>query len=397
MSIFKRKPKSHTKVVQCAERDLCANSFSVFNGYSSLTVTEIELYSALREAVPIIDAAIGKIIRLMGTFTIECKSAKTKRLVDSFFKEVNVSNGNRGINTFVYVFFDQLLTFGQAVGEIVPTSDGKNIAGLYNADPKAVKLKFGESPLDIVVCSNIANSEPLPYQDLIIPVMLNPQPGKVKGTSVLYGLPFVSKILMTIFESVGQNWARAGNIHFAVTYKPDSDSGFSYAKENAKEIADQWSKVMGDKSGSCDFVSVGDISVHTIGADSQVLDCDIPIRRISEQIVAKMGVPPFLLGLSWSTTERMSSQQADILTSELEYYREVLNPLIGKVVRTFLNFNGIDEDFKICWNDINLQDELERSKARVNNAQALREEMEIRREFNVYESEEGVIEEVQVC
>ena len=44
-----------------------------------------------------------------------------------------------------------------------------------------------------------------------------------------------------------------------------------------------------------------------------------------------MGIPPFLLGLTWSSTERMSSQQADILTSELEAYRRLLNPVIEKI------------------------------------------------------------------
>ena len=37
------------------------------------------------------------------------------------------------------------------------------------------------------------------------------------------------------------------------------------------------------------------------------------MRQILEQLVAKTGLPPFLLGLNWSTTERMSTQQADIL------------------------------------------------------------------------------------
>lgn len=395
MKIFKKKKKPSVRVVQCAEHNPGIDVYSRLGNLADLSDTEIELYSALREAVPIIDAAIGKIIRLMGTFTVKCSSPRTKRLVEGFLRDVNVSNGNRGINTFISVFFDQLLTYGQAVAEMILTPSGDDIAGLYNADPKAVKLKYGDSPLELLVCSRGIKNEPLPYQELLIPVLINPQPGKIKGTSLLYDLPFVSRVLMRIFEAVGQNWDRAGNVHFAVTYKPDKDSGFTYAKENAEEIARQWSHVMSDPNGSCDFISVGDISIQTVGSDSQVLDCDVPVRRISEQIVAKLGIPPFLLGLSWSTTERMSSQQADILTSELEYYREVLNPLIRRIIRFFLDIHGIDEDFEVCWNDINLQDELERSKARVNNAQALRAEMEIRRDFGVYESEEGIIEEVR--
>ena len=186
-----------------------------------------------------------------------------------------------------------------------------------------------------------------------------------------------------------------GNIRFAVTYKPDSNSGTTaYTKENAQQIADEWSRVMGDKNNTCDFVSVGDVSIKTIGADNQILDCDVPIRRITEQIVAKLSVPPFLLGLSWSTTERMSSQQADILTSELEYYREILNPVILKIARMFLNLKGIDEKLTVSWNHINLQDELELSEARLNNANALKIEKEVEMDFGIKEGEDGIIEEV---
>lgn len=63
------------------------------------------------------------------------------------------------------------------------------------------------------------------------------------------------------------------------------------------------------------------------------MDSDIPVRQLLEQIVAKLGLPPFLLGLSWSSTERMSSQQADILTSELEAYRRLLNPMLEQFAR----------------------------------------------------------------
>lgn len=65
-----------------------------------------------------------------------------------------------------------------------------------------------------------------------------------------------------------------------------------------------------------------------IGADNQIIDTQVPVRQMLEQIVAKLGLPPFILGLSWSTTERMSQQQAEILASELESYRELLNSVI---------------------------------------------------------------------
>ena len=107
-----------------------------------------------------------------------------------------------------------------------------------------------------------------------------------------------------------------------------------------------------------------------IGADNQILDSEVPVRQMLEQIVAKLSVPPFLLGLSWSTTERMSAQQADILTSELEYYRRILNAPIGRIVSVWQQIHGEDCPFEIIWDNINLQDELDLAKAGLYNAQA---------------------------
>lgn len=94
------------------------------------------------------------------------------------------------------------------------------------------------------------------------------------------------------------------------------------------------------------------------------------ISEILEQLIAKLGIPPFMLGLSWSTTERMSSQQADILTSELEAYRRYLTPVILRIVNIWAGLEGIAADFKVKWHDINLQDEVELARAELLRAQA---------------------------
>lgn len=397
MGIFKRKPKENKALIQCSPRDNSTHPFSLISSYKPLSNVELDLYSSLREALPIVDAAIGKLDRLLGSFTIECKNESTTLLVKDFLENVNVCNGNKGIGAFISSYFQQLLTYGEAVGEIVLSNGSKDIVALYNANLKDITLAPKGSPADIVVCSNNAlGTQELPYQNLLMATMLNPEPGRCKGNSILKGLPFVTEILLKIYSSIGQNFDRVGNIRFAVTYKPDSNSGSTmYTRENAEQIAGEWSRVMRDSHTTHDFVSVGDVSIKTIGADNQVLECDVPIRRITEQIIAKLSVPPFLLGLSWSTTERMSSQQADILTSELEHYRELLNPVIIKIVKMFLNLRGIDEKITVRWNNINLQDELEMSNARLNRANALRTEMEVKRDFGVVEGENGEITEVK--
>ena len=115
---------------------------------------------------------------------------------------------------------------------------------------------------------------------------------------------------------------------------------------------------------------MGDVSIRVIGADNQIPDSQVPVRMLLEQIVSKLSIPPFLLGLTWSSTERMSSQQADILTSELEFYRRQLEGCISRICGLFLKLRGEPAEFRIEWDNINLQDEVELARARLLNAQA---------------------------
>ena len=335
------------------------------------SAAQMSLFKSLRENVPVIDAAIGKLIRLIGDFTLIGADEESTEALADFACAVKVGAAGRGLREFVYSYLDQLLTYGAAVGEIVPTGDGRGIAALYNAPLDAVELRMGDSPLDVrILRRGVGVNEQVEHPERICYTLLNPDPGTLKGNSILSGLPFVSELLMKIFDSVGQNFDRAGNVRFAVTYHPPAGASALNSKQRVEEIAREWSRAMRDSQRVCDFVSVGDVSVKAIGADNQILDCDVPIRHILEQIVAKLSIPPFLLGFSWSTTERMSAQQADILTSELEYYRGLVTPVIEWICAYWLKMTRRNPRVKAQWDLITLQDETELAAARLDNARA---------------------------
>ena len=73
----------------------------------------------------------------------------------------------------------------------------------------------------------------------------------------------------------------------------------------------------------------------------------------------------------------MSTQQADILTSELEYYRKVLNPVIERICTAYLMSKGYVSNVDIVWNNINLQDDVQLANARYTNAQAALAEQQL--------------------
>ncbi len=377
MKLFSKKDKAPLQAVQATAKGKgSTHPFSVLQSYSPLRQTELELYSSLREAVPLIDAAICKLVRLIGSFEVKALDTRYQKPLEKFVNEVPSGVVGQGLLSFMYTYFDQLLTYGTAVGEMVPFEDLSGVGALYNASLRDVEIVPTDNPLKLLVCRRDFERTEIPSQELLFYSLLSPEAGAVQGNSLLKGLPFVSSVLLKIFQSIGSNWERAGNIRYAVTYHPPQGASGN-ARQRAQEIAREWSRAMRNDSGVCDFVSVGDVSIKVIGAESQIPDCQVPVKQMLEQIVAKLSIPPFLLGLNWSSTERMSSVQADILTSELEYYRSILTTVAKKICTTHLKMLGCREGVEIIWNNISLQDEVELADARLKNAQAQKIESEM--------------------
>ena len=328
---------------------------------------EGQLYRAVRRAVPAVDAAVGKIIRLAGGVDARCGDAAAEEGLRRFLRTVPVGRGQVGINAFLDMYLDSMLTFGQAVGEIVPTADGAEVAALLCGRVEDIQVREGRSPLEFLVCApgESGGMEPLPCQELLLFTPHRPEADSPYGVSLLRGLPFLTELLGKIYGAMGANWERMGNARFAVVYRPQGEMDAAACQSCGQQIAQEWSRAMeSGRSGSVrDFVAIGDVDIKVIGADNQVLDSETPVRQILEQLVAKTGIPPFMLGLSWSSTERMSAQQADILTSELTAIRRSLTPAVEKICRVWLRLHGWYGGFEVVWDDINLQDQVEEARA----------------------------------
>lgn len=369
LGIFKnrRTQRISAPVLQSRNRRV----FGMLDDYVPLGIPQIKLYYALREAVPVIDAAVFKIVRLTGGFNVECTDPSAQREIRRFIEDVPVGGNRMGLNSFVSSYLEQLITCGTAVGEIITDTQGTPRA-LFNSPLDDITLKRSRNGVDIDIFTGSGTElQRVPRPEMCLLSVLDPDPGALTGNSMLKGLPFVSSILLKIFESIGANWERVGNLRFAVTYNPKNDAvDRAYAKDRALQVAKEWGEAMQSGGEIRDFVAVGDVQIKVIGADNQILDSEVPVRQLLEQIVAKTGLPPFMLGLSWSSTERMSSQQADALTSELEAYRRILTPVIRKICTVFLRSKGYICDPQVVWDDITLQDEVEESKAALYRAQA---------------------------
>ena len=376
---MKRKRKEAAAVGQaCQLRGSHSHPFGALRGFVPLGTGEEQIYRQLREAVPVLDAAVGKLVRLSGGFSVKCKNAQAQQKLEQFLRSVPCGRGQYGIDSFISGYLDSLLTVGRAVGEMV-VSGGKLQAVCW-ADVTKLQVQEGNNPLDVVLCGPDAQGvmRPLPYPHLLLFTTLNPEPSHPYGVSLFRGMPFLAEILMKIYATIGSNWERAGNVRYSVISKGGEHMDAAQIQEQGNQIAREWAKAMEDgKNGMVrDFVAVGDVQIKVIGGEAPILDSEVPVRQILEQLVAKTGLPPFLLGISWSTTERMSTQQADILTTELWALRRTVEPVVRKMCRMFLALEGLDDRVEILWNDISLQDITEEAKAQMYQAQAAKYRME---------------------
>lgn len=368
---WKRKEKNNVTAV-CQLRDGQIHPFGALRGYVPLCRREERLYQELREGIPVLDAAVGKLVRLTGGFQVICRNGAAQLRMEEFLRTVPCGRGQYGINNFLAGYLDCLLTYGRAVGEMVVA--GGKLRAVCWGDVNALEIQEGSSPLDVVLWGPDEHGmmRPLPYQHLLLLTTMNPEPANPYGVSMFRGMPFLAEILMKIYQTIGTNWERAGNVRYSVICKGGDELDPAIAQERGKQVAQEWSRAMeAGKNGTVrDFVAVGDVEIKVIGGENPILDSEVPVRQILEQLVAKTGLPPFLLGLNWSTTERMSAQQADILTSELWAIRRTVEPAIEKICRTFLALEGLDNRITIEWDDISLQDITEEAKADLYRAQA---------------------------
>ena len=346
---WKRKESTPVAVTQLRGAEI--HPFGALRDYRALGTGEEHLYRQLREAVPVLDAAVGKLVRLSGGFQVQCRGKESQEKLEEFLK---------------------ICPCGRAIGELVVA--GGKLRAVCWGDTAVLDVREGDSLLDVEIWGPDSHGlmRPLPYQHLLLFTALNPEPANPYGVSIFRGMPFLADILMKIYSTIGTNWERAGNIRYSVICKGGEDMDPAVVQERGRQVAEEWAKAMEDgKNGTVrDFVAVGDVEIKVIGGESPILDSEVPVRQILEQLVAKTGLPPFLLGLNWSTTERMSTQQADLLTSELWALRRSVQPVLEKICRTFLALEGLDNRVEILWDSISLKDITEEAKAELYRAQA---------------------------
>jgi len=329
---------------------------------------DYQLYKLLREAIPCLDTAINKLVLLVGIPDIVADEP-LKTDIDNWLQTVKVNHLQRGFSSFLSNHIDSLLWSGKAVAEMVPNNAGNELWALHNLESESIVYREqpGE-PLMLNVCQRqMSSAEPVMLDPAWTVVNLYNPGTNPHGTSLFRSLPFVSEILATMEQALRQTWERFGSPTFRVSWTPPegwSDPSGTKTAAIMAGIEDNFVSAMeARKEGKVrDFFAAG-VEVSVLGADGQVLQFREPYEAVMQQIAGRTGLPYWMIGFPWGSTERLSTQQADVLIATLDGIWDELYPDLRFIIETRQNLVGRPGDFEINRAATTLQDAVETARA----------------------------------
>lgn len=368
-------------------------------------------YESLREAIGPIDGGIGRLVTMDGIIRVRGANDKIVNLIETeFMANIVVNDQENGFQAFYASQSNELYEQGFAVGEHVMDEAGKELIGLRVADSKGIYYRRDEKtgaletwyrPPAPKRCGRRDGSDQIEavlrnrtqqsgawligqgYVQLdtlrVIYAAFNPEAANPYGVSVLRSLEFVSQILLKIQNATGHVWDRFGDPPLQLTYKTNNAKlGKPDLDKRRDALGMELAKVLDAKrlGNSADFVqAIGkddDISIKAIATDGTVIEIEMPARHMMEQILAKFGLPAWMLGMQWSTAERMADQQSEIVLQESRTRFARRKPGMTRTVATWLRGRGITwkpGDWELYQELPRLQDMLKESQANFLDAQ----------------------------
>lgn len=352
---------------------------SFFNSFLPRKV-EGSFYEFLREAIPIIDAAINRLVNLDGHIEITGENEALVDEIQEWFYNVRVNDVQKGVQAFHQSFTSEAFEQGFAVGEFIADRKRTDIVGLRVGDSKYISFKRTPSGIEIYQKAD-GDREPrsLDPSNLLY-FSINNENQNPYGVPLMRSCEFVSKILATMQNSLLNVWERFGDPSFHVHYTASNPSiDKTLLDDRRQKIETDFNTTLSAKrSGkSADFITAGgkdsSVVITVIGGDGQVLEIENPARHVQEQIIAKTGLPAWMLGMHWSTTERLSDAEVEILLADVNTRQAAKLPLFYNLIRTLLLLRGRTwkkGDWKLEWAQVNLRDVLKQAQARFMNTQA---------------------------
>ncbi|MDH4164468.1 MAG: hypothetical protein OEW15_17540, partial [Nitrospirota bacterium] len=332
-------------------------------------------YEAMREGIPICDAAIRRTINLTGTPKIIGDNMDLVKILEDFHLNVPVNDMQKGLVAFSANHQNEDHEQGFSISEFVATKKRDDIERLVVADSKDIFFRKHPATGRVepwirrgqVQRSNQTNPGTLANS------ILNARYGQPisnngaeetrlspdnklyfsngnenqdpHGVSMFRSMEFSAQILVTLQNSMKNSGERHGDpihhVHYESAGKSDTN-----LETRRKAIETDFNTIIAAKRAgkSGDIVTAGTagskVTITVVGHDGQLFQYDIPLRHVLEQIVAKTNLPAWMLGIYWSTTERMATLEVEMALADAKVRQFGMLPGYIRLLSNFLTLRG---------------------------------------------------------
>jgi hypothetical protein len=330
-------------------------------------------YETLREGIPICDAAIRRLVNLTGTPKIIGEKMELVTLLEDFHLNVPVNDMQKGLVAFSANHQNETHEQGFNLSEFVANRARDDIERLVVADSKQIVFRRNAaSRLEPWIRSGkpLTTNYTMPGQ--LIQDILTTSYGRTVsyngieetrldpdnklyfsadnenqnpyGVSIFRSMEFVAQVLVTLQNSMKNSAERFGDPSYHAHYK--GKAGDTKLEERRKTLETDLKTIMTAKrSGkSGDLTTAGgpdsEVKISIIGHEGQLFQYDIPLRHVLEQIVAKTNLPAWMLGIYWSTTERMATLEVEMALADAKIRQAAMLPEYIRLLSNFLKLRG---------------------------------------------------------
>lgn len=273
-----------------------------------------------------------------------------------------------GLTALVQDHLGQAIYYGSGVGEaeIAPSRD--EIARIFSYATPALSYEAAPNGEIAIVQYQAGGRVTLSPVTTFLSV-LDAEGSDPRGQGLFMACPTAAQVWTEAMFAHRSTVRRCGIPIFHVNWENSeefSDPDGSLMDEIVGEMEAKWNEAVrsqAEEGKAKDFYSAGKVTVTTIGADGQEWSIEVTKRQFMEEVIVASGIPPFLFGYAWSTTERMSRVQMDKFTSQVKRLRRTVEPAIRKVTALRQQLRADKRPWDLEWPEVNLQDALEQARA----------------------------------
>lgn len=336
----------------------------------------LRLYEQLAQTIPVLPAAIRCLVQLVGVPCVEAEP-DVKADLDLWLGQVVTNRLQSGFGCWFPAWLGDCLLYGRSHAELILPKALNDVYAIQNLHPRTIDLRpSGDGyHLDIVQIMAQRGMWVSLNPRLLLTAVYDVKTDLPHGHSLLYGLPFVGEIVTAMLKDHKGIWGRFGNPSFFVNYIPPdtlADPTGSKSQGYVNAMRNMWDTMMHNRANGDiqDAVFAGDWKVNVIGANGEKMEFVTPYRELVLTLLAKTGIPPFMLGLHDATTETLSTVQAGLLTANVGEIRRSVQPQLEYAIRLRQRLAGKPDTFKLAWESPTLVDLLETARADLFQAQA---------------------------